>query len=77
MRASDRSNTCVYLRLAPHPPERDLAVAWSLLRYRSSASRVLVDILRAHFTTGARSQSQRTTDNAPRTNPNRPARSAR
>ena len=77
MRAADRSNTCVYLRLAPHPPERDLAVAWSLLRYRSTASRVLVDILRARLTGGARSQSRRTTDRGPRTNPHRAARSAR
>jgi LysR family hydrogen peroxide-inducible transcriptional activator len=45
MRASDRAADRVYVGLAPDAPARELAVAWSLLRYRSSASRALVEIL--------------------------------
>jgi LysR family hydrogen peroxide-inducible transcriptional activator len=78
MRAADASHTGVYVRLAPHAPRRELAVAWSLLRYRSTASRALVEILRETFTTPRAGASQRTTDDAPRTTSSkRRARSAR
>ena len=77
MRAADRSGTCVYVRLAPEAPRRELAVAWSLLRYRSTASRALVDILRTQFESRADAPPRRTTDDGRRTIPHRPARSAR
>ena len=46
MRKADRSGDCVYLRLAEDPPRRDLSAAWSLVRYRTTSSRLLLDVLR-------------------------------
>jgi LysR family transcriptional regulator, hydrogen peroxide-inducible genes activator len=50
MRAADRSGQCVYLRFAKDPPTRDICTAWSLLRYRTNASRALVDALAEQVT---------------------------
>ena len=49
MRKADRSGDCVYLRLAEDPPRRDLSAAWSLVRYRTNSSRLLLDVLRRHL----------------------------
>ncbi|MGH7213351.1 MAG: LysR family transcriptional regulator substrate-binding protein [Tepidisphaeraceae bacterium] len=50
MRRTDRSPTNrVYLPFADAAPRREIAVAWSLLRYRTHASRALVELLREHL----------------------------
>lgn len=46
MRDRDSDQRDVYLPFADHPPARDICVAWSLLRYRTNASRRLVELLR-------------------------------
>lgn len=37
---------CVLVPITNEPPTREIAVAWSLVRYRTNASRALVDIVR-------------------------------
>jgi LysR family hydrogen peroxide-inducible transcriptional activator len=54
MRRGDRSKQCVYLPFAANPPVRPIVAAWSLLRYRTSASRRLVEILRNHVPAAGR-----------------------
>jgi LysR family hydrogen peroxide-inducible transcriptional activator len=50
LRARDRTGNCVYVPFADDPPRRDLCVAWSLLRYRTNASRAFVELLTEELT---------------------------
>jgi LysR family hydrogen peroxide-inducible transcriptional activator len=45
-----RRDGCVYLPFAKDAPRRGISAAWSLLRYRTNASRALVETLRATLT---------------------------
>ena len=49
MMRHNTASPCPLLPIAPDAPTRDLGVAWSLARYRTAASRALVDIVR-HLT---------------------------
>jgi LysR family hydrogen peroxide-inducible transcriptional activator len=46
-RAADAAADRVYVRFAPPTPERELCMAWSLLRYRTNAARAFAETVRA------------------------------
>jgi LysR family hydrogen peroxide-inducible transcriptional activator len=46
-RAADAATDRVYVRFAAPAPERELCMAWSLLRYRSNAARAFAEAVRA------------------------------
>ena len=46
-RAADVAADQVYVRFAAPAPERELCMAWSLLRYRTNAARAFVEAVRA------------------------------
>jgi DNA-binding transcriptional LysR family regulator len=46
-RAADAAADQVYVRFAAPAPERELCMAWSLLRYRTNAARAFVEAVRA------------------------------
>jgi LysR family transcriptional regulator, hydrogen peroxide-inducible genes activator len=46
-RAADAAADRVYVRFAAPAPERELCIAWSLLRYRTNAARAFAEAVRA------------------------------
>jgi LysR family hydrogen peroxide-inducible transcriptional activator len=46
-RAADAAADRVYVRFAPPTPQRELCMAWSLLRYRTNAARAFAEAVRA------------------------------
>ena len=48
-RAVDVAADRVYVRFAPPAPERELCMAWSLLRYRTNAARAFAQMVRAEI----------------------------